>query len=433
MPLFFREEKEISVKGSCAEHENAHLPAVVPSNVLKEEVVPVVEQSRALDSLEEVPTTPPEVVPSRKKRPFNWLLAGSYALLLSPLVVLLFRMATDEFTREFVYARAHWIMRDNSGAISYFSRALGERQDIRALEARADCYEAIGDLENERDDLRSLIQLTDLKKMPNYWSTYSPYSRLATLEARLGDLGNAVSLYELYATFPIDAKAKRPSYYEKEAAYELLLLGNISESELLLSKVATQERAEKPDLLSQVAGTDDAAFRHVLQALIYREKGDKVRGLDEIRSIGDKYVDAFRDSRFRYDCKNVVVSWCLEALICLDDRNTEKARSLIKLAESEKSRDNMSQPTLDVLKGWLLLEEGRLDDCLKLTGTTLAADKELVKSIDGLNMKAALHLIRKNVFLRQNLPEQAAHEDELYKQTHVSGRIFTPIPFRPNP
>jgi len=433
MPLFFREEKEISIEKTCTESENGHLPAVVPAKDLVDAVAAKPEQTSMPDSLEEVPDAPPEVVRSRKTKPFNWVLGGSTVLVLLPLVLLLFRITTDAFTRDFVWARLHSIMNDNSGAIAYYSRALQEKQDRTTLEARADCYEAIGDLANERADLLSLTNSADLNKLPHNWSVYSPYSRLATLDARVGDIADAVRVYQLYATFPDERKADQSSSYEQQAAYELLLLGDISKSKGLLAAIVNQDRAEKPDVISHTLGLEDGGYRQVLQALIYREDGDEARALDMIRSIGDKYVPAFRDSRFRYDSQNEVVPGSLEALIYLDNRNTGQARPLIKLAESEvKAKDN-SEPIVDILKGWLLLEEGRLDDCLKTTATTLASEKELDQSIDGLNLKAALHLIRKNVFLQQNLPAQASQEDELYKQTHVSGRIFTPICFRATP
>ena len=267
-----------------------------------------------------------------------------------------------------------------------------------------------------------------MKILPQHFCTDT-----ATIETRLGDVGRAVSLYQLFATFPVDEEADRTSYYERQAAYELLLLGDISKSKALLAKMvdSTQNRTEKSNSQAQSFGGADE-FCQVLQALIYREDGEQARAMDTTRSIGDKYVSMFRDSRFSYEYKEAV-PWSLEALICLDQHNTSKAQSLIKRAESEIRNKDKSEPILDILKGWLLLEEGRLDDCLKMTSTTLASEKQLDASIDGMNLKAALHLIRKNVFLQQNLTEQAAHENELYKRTHVSGRIFTPICYRPNP
>lgn len=424
MPLFFREEKKRSPKNVQTNLEIDDVLELVPTCKdleIKSLSNPDLEQTSVSNLLDEGSTNSPEIVPSRKSKPLNRLLAGSMVLLMAPMVVLFFRMVTDSFTRDFVSARILWVMKDNTGAIQYFSKALKETQDLRALEARADCYETIGDLKNERGDLRLLVQSKDLNKMPKQWQVYRLYSKLATLEARLGDIGNAKKLYELYATFPAD-QADRSSYSAKESAYELLLLDDISKSKAVLAKVINP----KVDLLSNTIGVSDFS-RQVLQALYYREEGDEARAMETVQSIGDKYVWAFRDSRFRYNSKNEVVRWSLEALLYLDDRNIGKARPLIQQAEKEMNGRDKSRPIIDVLKAWLLLEEGRLDDCLNLTQATLASQKELDSSISGLNLKAALHLIRKNVFVKQKLAKQAEYEDALYKETNVSGRIFTPL------
>jgi len=355
------------------------------------------------------------------------MLAVAIFLLVAPTVVLLIAMATDSFTRDFVNARVRSVvMKDNTGAIQYYSKALKAKQDTRALEARADCYETAGDLENERADLRQLVQSTDLKKAPKNWQAYRRYSKLANLEARLGDIGTAKKLYELYATFPVGEK-DRQSYYALEAAYQLLLLNDTAKSKALMAEMPNK----KPDMLSSTIGVSNGS-RLVLQALINREDGNEALALDKIQSLGDKYVWAFRDSRFKGNSKDEVVRWSLEALIHLDNRNVVKARPLIQQAELELKKDDNSKPILDVLKAWLLLEEGNLGDCLNLTSATLASQKELDQTIDGMNLKAAIHLIRKNVFTQQKRTKQAEYEDGLYKQSLVSGRVFTPLCFRPD-
>lgn len=436
MPLFFREEKKTSIKTDGTSIENGSSPVVVPAEELQHDPIsnPEGEQYNAKTAYrEDDSTTPAEVVPSRKKKPINWVLIGAAGWVLLPMTLLLFRMSTDGFTRDFVLGRMYSVVDDDASAIKYYSNALHAKQDSKALEARADCYSNIGDLENERTDLRTLVKSIDVTKKQSR-QTYRHYPRLAALEARLGDVDSAIKIYRLYSTFSSDSGYTN-THYAKDAAYKLLLLGDISKSKELLTKLEQANQGKKTDPMSNLLEGREG-YTQLLKALIYREEGDKVSALDTARSIDDRYSYAFRDSRWRSSNKDEVARWTLEALIYLDDRNTDKARPLIKMAEAELSGKDNSEPILDVMKGWLLLEEGRLDDCLKLTATTLAYDNDEKKedeSIIAQNLNAAVHLMRKNVFLKQNLSEQASREDELYKQMHVSGRIFTPICFRNSP
>ncbi len=432
MPLFFREKKETSLKADCTASEIGDSPIVVPSADLERrpESNPDSNQGDQMTMSGDHSNVSAEVVPSRKKKPINWVLIASVVWLLIPVVALLYLMSTDGFTRNFVLGRLHWVCRDNTAAVGYFSNALQAKQDVNALEARADCYSNIGDLEKERNDLRALVKLIDLQK-DRSWKSYRNYPRLAALDVRLGDIDSATRIYRLYSTFSYKV-GKPDTYYKKDAAYKLLLLGNLSDSKELLAKIELIDPEKGTDPISNVLVGRSDGFPQLLHALIYREEGNKVKALDTTRSVGDKYVWEFRDSRWRSGSKYEVVPWTLEALIHLDDRDTDKARPLIKMAESELSDLDKpaSEPILGVVKAWLLLEEGRLDDCLKLTATTLESDDEADQSIVRQNLNAALHLIRKNVFQKQNLSEQAAREDELYKQTRVSGLVFTPICYR---
>lgn len=431
MPLFFREDKKVSIKTDVDDTRSADAgesPKVVP----QEGVHSGLDESRSMHGrLELEPSAVPsfasgEVVPSRKKKPVNWVLIAATVWLTVPAVVMLFLMTTDGFTRNYVMARLQVVMRDDSSAIAYYSNALQLKQDSKALEARADCYSSIGDLENERRDLRALVKSIDIRKQHS-WQYLRHFHRLAALEARLGDVDNAVGIYRLCST--LGAGSKSDTHYAKDAAFKLLLLGDLPGSKELLSQIE-KSRQEKSDLISDTFVGRSDGYLYLLQALVYRESGDKQKALDSLRAIGDKYVYAFRDSRARSGSKGEIVPWSLEALICLDDRDTAKARSLVKEIESELNGKDKSEPIVDVVKGWLLLEEGRLDDCLKLTATTLAFEDDKDESIVSQNLRAALHLIRKNAFLQKNRAEQANREDELYRQAHVTGRVFTPICFR---
>lgn len=423
MPLFFREEKKTELKNTCIDSGADDALNLVLAN---DESQPLSKSpsEQASDLPERGSTELPEVVPSRKSKPPNWTLRISVVVLVAPMVVLLLLTAFDSFTRDYVIARMHWVAKDFNGAIHYFSKALEVKPDTRALEVRADCYDATGDLQKERADLVRVVQLTDLKKAPTHWQVYKRYTRLAVLEARLGNLGEAKKLYELYATFPVGSKPDDRKYYALEAAYELLLLDDLSKCKTLVA-----ETDPKPDMISKSLGVNNAT-RQVLQVLQYREDGDRERALEVIRLIGDKYTSTFRDSRVRTSNKDEAVGWSLEALICLDKREVEKARTLIQKAEAERGGRDKSKPIIDVLKAWMLLEEGDLDACLSLTQATLAEKELNNSSIEGLNLKAALHLIRKNAFKMQNQTKQAELEEQLYKQTYVSGRIFTPLCFR---
>lgn len=350
-----------------------------------------------------------EVVKSRKTRPFNWILAASFAIVGIPLTAFVFMMATDPFARDFCLARLHRLCKDDRGAAELLSSALTIRSDDTALRERADCYSALKDRQRERADLWALVQHKTHEAFV--------YPRAAVAEARAGNISNAVSIYQMYADKERTKRNFKKQHFHKreEAAYNLLLMGELEQSKKLLKEISTPEN-------------EKSQTKKILESLIYREDGDRKRALESIVSVKEKYISMFKDSRMKYDQKAVTLS--VQALLRLDDNEPKEARAILEqiLPLAAKKKDN-SEPILDVLKGWLLLEEGRLNECLALTESALKTS-ELDRSIAGLNLKAALHLIRRDVFQRWNQAEQAANEERLYAQTHCSGLLFEPMCLR---
>jgi tetratricopeptide (TPR) repeat protein len=338
------------------------------------------------------------VVKSRKTKPINLGITASLVVVLIPVVILAIRLVSDSATRDYVSARLCQIVNIKQEAIKYFSMSLSKRPDSIILKERADAYAAINDLTHQRDDLLQLIKLN---------SKHSDiYERAAVLEAHFGNISSASTIYRQYS---MQRSTYGSYYYTEDAIYNLILLGDTSSGRRLLDTI-------------------EGAKQKILLALIYREDGEQEKSKEAISSLPDEYVSAFRDSRSKYEAK--AVSPCVQALLHLDKAEPKEARKLIEEARSRfRYRNNLSEPILDVLEGWLMLQEGRENECLKLTESTLK-EKRLQDSVAGLNCKAAMHLIRKNVFLQQKKEAQAANEERLYKETGCSGRLLTPICFR---
>lgn len=446
MPLFFRDanETKLKVDGVDARGANARgadargsdtvgydPPAAVaseqtPDNEAPNWTISSSEPSSDLEWHDEPPDAFAELVPARTTKHINWFLIVSTTIFLTPIVILAVLCATDSFTRNFVFARANEFMKNHTVAAQYFSNAIEIKPDVRALEARADCYDKLGDLNAELSDLRALVQTTGPKLASRSWLDSRRYLKLANLEVRLGKIDDAKKLFELYATIAPDKNSKSNSfsYYGQQAAYQILLLGDVSQSRAIADSLTP-----KPDPTSkEVSGS---STQTALQALQLRESGDETEALAKIKTLDGKDAWVFRDSRFRYNSKDEAVSWSLEALFCLDAKDATQARALLEKVEPELKGENATTPIVDVLKAWMLLEEGKLDDCLDQANKVLAKQDELEEEIEGLNLKAAVHLIRQNVFEKQNKLQAASRESELYKQSPVSGLVFVPLPYRP--
>lgn len=392
MPRFiFDQIKKVKIREPVEEE-----PVLSPSVISKHPTESIVTPPIAAEA----------IVKSRKTRPVDRSAVFACVVVFIPLAVLAFLLVTDSFSRDFCSAQLHRWFKDDRGAVALFSSALKNRADDIALKERADCYLALGDKQRERADLWTLVQN----------KTYDPlvYPRSAIAEAREGNLSNAVYAWQK----SVDHERPKGCFsWREEATYNFLLLGALEKSKELLKEIS-------------VPSNEASQMRQILQSLIYRESGDSKRALETISAVHEKYLSTFKDSRLKYDKKNVRLS--IQALLRLDNNEPKEARALLEQLlplPKQDDKSDESEPILDVLQGWLLLEEGRLTECLKLTESALKVE-DLDKNIVGLNLKAALHLIRKDVFLRQKQTEQAATEARLYAQSHCSGLVFTPVCLR---
>lgn len=233
------------------------------------------------------------------------------------------------------------------------------------------------------------------------------YTRAMTLEALLGNLKSASTICKQSAAKMTTLYGS--DYYIDTAIYELLLLDQTSMAKQLL----------------HTAENDD---QRALLALIQREDGHS-QPIKTSSSTDDNHLSIFRDSRLKY-YDNSGVELSFQVLLALDNAQTAETRRLIEEMHSRLvDKEDLDEPIINVLEAWLLLSEGRENECLNLTKSTLK-ETSLQESIVGLNCKAALHLIRKRVFLQQKNESLAAKEEHLYKECGCTGRLFTPLCYR---
>jgi tetratricopeptide (TPR) repeat protein len=398
MALFaFDQQKKVVISEHQTEESAINLPALASENhekdCLRRQGEPEAECS----------------VKSRKTKPVDWIYAVSLTFVLVFLCTTAVRLVFDSATRNYFIGRICHLVGEQRRAVHSYSAALSNMPDALILVDRADAYADMDDARHERDDLLQAIAL-----MP---SNIELYPRVASLEVRLGNIPNAIKIYKELATKerhvpsiyrPWSGKVQ----YKVEAAYGLILLDNLSAAKIIIDNL-----------------NDQSSNKLILKALLYREEGNRQAAMRELASPKKGLARVFSDSRD--ENQNGEASCrCLKALICLDNRELKEAQKFIDEAQVSLSDDtDPGLPIVDALKGWLLLEEGRLDECLKLTEKTLAG-KSLEDDVNGLNLKAVLHLIREKVYLEQKLPLKATSEHDLYKQSNCSGRILTPTCFR---
>lgn len=90
-------------------------------------------------------------VKSRKTRPINWEQKAAITVLLIPVVMLVIELLSDPATQYYVAARLCRMVKNESGAIKFYSMSLSKKQDSIVLKERADTYAAIHDLSRERE------------------------------------------------------------------------------------------------------------------------------------------------------------------------------------------------------------------------------------------------------------------------------------------
>lgn len=338
----------------------------------------------------------PAELPSRTKRPIDLISLCSLLVVSGPFVFSALRCAADSVVHDYFCARARLILNDPQGAVVYLSSAIQKRPDSILLQDRAHTYRALNELARERDDLLKAIKLNV--------NDSSAYTRAAVLEVRLGNLPGAIHLYKQLATWRPWFSCK--PVYARVAVYRLLLLGETKESAHLLATI------------------EEGSAKQLLTALIYRAEGDRRQAFCACRQADTgKDVALFMDSR-----PGRQLARCLQALLYLDEKDISRARRLLDELTPALS-SHACKPVVDVLNGWLLLEEGRLDECLTLTQSALEVEG-LNDCLIGLNIQAALHRIRQNVFLQKKLASQATREERLYKETNCTGLLFTPVRFQ---
>lgn len=401
MPLFFSRAKETVLRAS----EECDVPSITLTGQPGQEQFQLqVGESRgrstAANKFEQVR----DILPSRTTRPINWGSAFALALAALPFIALTLLFALDPYSRNYTLGLVADYGGKKQDAVAYYSAALSSRQDAFALRSRADCYAELGESELERADLQSLLNSTALTP----GRKLGLYPRLINLNFALGDAKTA-NLCKAYAN------ESRTSSGKAEAAYMLLLMGRTADA------VSVAE--------SILPSKDDASQeKTIVEALLSREAGDSKHAMQMISAVKDRHADVFKDSRLCYDEESVPAA--LRALIHLDNKEILAARNDIQKALSLRKRADKSEPIVDVLNGWLLLEEGRLDECLRVANEVYDSP-DIEDSMLGANIEAAILLMRKNVYLSQHLADKAAEQEQLYKKALVSGSLLTPRPFKP--
>lgn len=344
-------------------------------------------------------------IPSRSTKPFDRDLL-IFLLILLPVVVAAIQFCFNPRVRSFFCARAAQVLQQPHAAIGFYSDALNQERDALTLLYRADAYKAVDDPLHQRNDLMDSIALNPEQD--------SIYLTAAGLHVRCGNPELAAPLLKRYANLPPRAFSGESwaRWRNKQAAYNLLLLGD--------AKAATE-------LANLLPNSDED--KTVITALLARQEMNPKRSRDILSALNDSdEPNLYKDSRTSY--REVITKDSIDALLALDEKKLDAARKeltrLLQVTSNGKHKDDVETPVVDVLQGWLLLEEGQIDDCLKLSAK-LVETKELKDSLEGLNIKAALHLMRYRAFQKQDNPTAALAEERLYKDSHSSGHLFAPL------
>ena len=363
------------------------------------------ESETSLATIDEQ-TIDDSTIPSRTTKPLDRDLI-MFLVIMVPVFLAAVAFCFDARARNFFCARALQLLHNQVDAIPFYTAALAHQPDLVALNYRAEAYKAIDDPVHERGDLMESLALN-----PNQNQIYV---KAAALQVRCGSPEVAATLLKRYADLPpptVFAGVSWTRWQNKEAAYNLLLLGD--------SKTATE-------FTNRLVNSDKDKI--VLAALAAREEGNPIQSgalVSQLKDSDSPYL--FRDSRVSY--KETTAKHSMEALLALDERKAEAAQKalapLLELIRNARFKEDMEKPIVDVMEGWLLLQQGHVEDSLELSAKLLK-DDELKASIEGLNIEAALHLMRYRAFQMQGKLSAASEEETSYKSTHCSGHSFAPI------
>ncbi len=365
-------------------------------------------------------------LPSRKTRPINWKTVLCGALLSCSAIVAVSVLVTDTASRNYACGLFdQLVLKDYQSAVKSFSKAIDVRKDPTFYFARADGYNGLQPAGSE-DELRDLISATESgSHLP------AAFRRAAILALKLGHREMAISINGKLADLSVPPFPDR-FYFRDEAAYNLLLL----DDERLAVKIASKIKIEV---------TKDLGSESAVQAMIFRETGRT----EAARKIASKnfseYCGTFCTSERMKETDGSIVPKIIETLMLLDQGKVEDAKHCVAKIESTAQTELNAYPIINLLRAWISYDEGKLDKCLKLTqGIALDQSKisgekqdgededsgNLSDSLEGLSLKTAAHLLREHVFMEKKDMKQAAIEQRNYLNTHCSGKVFVPFPFR---
>lgn len=349
---------------------------------------------------------------SRKTKPINWKAVVTGSILLVSIVVPIVLLTADSASRLFACGLAQTFMHDEAGAIESYTKAIAIRKDGVFYKVRAAAYAQQNppNLEGEYNDLLASLQLNTLD--------YATLDDAITLASRLGHHDTAVKLSRDLANFYSGfSKDKHP--YRYKSSYNLLLLGD--------EKYATEL------LTAGTKGNDETAVR----ALVLRETQPLAAKEYAKKDFGE-YCSFFALSYRTRNIDGTMVPEILKSLFLLDDKKPQEAAACLAKLRSDATVDLRGYPIINLLDAWASYEQGDLDKCLKLTEPLIKVEKmdrdsdyeDLANSIEGLNMRAAAHLLRQHVYLDRNETQQAENEKRNYQNMKNSGKVFVPIPYR---
>lgn len=290
---------------------------------------------------------------------------------------------TDQSAHDYFLGKIATLANDPVSAVRYLDSAIRSRKDPFFYEARAEVLPKLHP-PNDQGALNDLVAAVNLGSAS--YRTYEKAVMLA-LELRQPEVASRVMI----------ACAKKPIEAPEAAALDLVLLG------------------DKGEALKIVEATHGES-QHLVRILLTRE--NQVKNIPEA-SIGENLLGLPTLFDDRVSDPHMVP--LLQALLRLDKQEPAAAKE-----ELQKSSQYYQEVSL-MISCWILYEEGKKSECLKLSNDF---DFSNDLKVMGRSKRAAMHLLRQHLFMELNEPDNAAKENAAYKRTRVSGEVFVPVPYR---
>ncbi|MBX9669097.1 MAG: hypothetical protein K2X93_15840 [Candidatus Obscuribacterales bacterium] len=399
--------------------------AVHPDNTQPLVVAP---EDNDCNAIEQIAFTNEKRLPSRKTKPIDWKGFVSVLVLSVSTFVPMILLASDAASRAYVCGFMQALCKDESNAIASFSEALALRKDPIFFRDRAYAY---GKLKppNREAELSDFVSAIELKS-----HEFKLLRNAIDVAAITGQRQTALRICSQLAAIPSPLK-KGHFPYQSEAAYNALLLDDSKLAGNLVPKEDTANDGNKKSDTKSSQGYDSA-----IRAMVAREfeQFDAVKKITSVRF--SNFCSMFYYSNRSSGATGKLVPGAIETLLLLDQMKPLQAAERLTQLQTLKY-NYLEYPIINLLNAWICYEQGDQDQCLRITDA-LCADmnkdnssgfipaKKLTDSVEGLNLAAAIYLLREHAFLDKHDPQRAAIEHTNYLNTKNSGKVFVPIPYR---